>query len=1069
MPKRKDMNKILVIGSGPNNIGQGGEYDLAALQAYQALQQQGYSLVLVNSNPATASTFQQGAKNTYLEPLTLKSLTRIISTELPEAILPLCGGQAALNLVFKLHQSGILEKYSVQILGFPFESLQCTENPVLFQQSMQHLNYNTPGSIKIDSVEEAEDLAEEIEYPSLIRSSYTIGGAGTNLVYNREELGVLAERAFNSSILKQASIETSLCGWQELELELLRDSRNNCIPLCLLENIDPVGVHSGDSICVYPCQTIDSAIQDQLQEMALHIADYLQVTGNMHVKFAYERQTGTVMPLAVNLRSSRLSALCSKIHGLSVAGISALLACGATLEEIPPAYLQDLKSIKTDTKTTLVKFPKWDFGKFKDAEDKLSPQMRSVGEAIGLGTNFKEALQGAISCVRAQEGGTSLLEPAHLKQLTNEDLFIQAGWPTSQRFFVLFEALRRNMEPAALSEKSGIHSWFLNQVLEIIQTEKEISRFNTHSLDKETMLKAKKTGLSDKNLATILKDDESKIFDIRKKFKLQPGFKSLPAHQNPSTQSSFYFSYAGLETPPSPIQNSVLVLGGGANKIGEGTGLDTCCYQAGLALKNNSRASIFANCSPKAVSTAPDVFDRSYLGPLCPENIRDICEHERPLGLIVQFGGSLPLQVAQTLQKENLPILGTSLASMHCAESPELLHKLLLDLSIPQPRAGLASSAQEALPLAKNIGFPLLAKPGKRHSAEKIETILDQDMLDEFISLQEKISNEHPVWMEEFLEFAIEVEADVLADGQEAFVPAIMEHVELAGVHPGDCTWVSPPLSTPPRHMETIRTYARNIVRELQIKGLMNIRCAILGDTVYVLQVLPRASRTVPLISKLCNMDLIEIATKIILGNSLAELNLKTPYIPYYGVKKPVFPFEMLPEVDPVLGPEMQSTGEVLGISESFGLAFFKAQKATSRSLPLQGSIFLSVTDYDKPSILEPARLFREMGFKLIATEGTRDFLEQYGIEAELVRKLGAGRPTILDAIKNDQVHMLVNVPTGKKGQKDNARIRKAAVEHYIPFISTPADALVAARGISARKQNQIKATSLQEFHDLIR
>lgn len=1068
MPKREDIQKILILGSGPNIIGQGGEYDLAALQACQALHNQGYSLTVVNSNPATVSTFQDMAEATYIEPLTVKSLTRIIAAKRPDALLPICGGQAALNLTFKLKQARILDEYSVEILGFPFKSLKCCEDRLLFKQTMQQLDFNMPKSLMINSVQGAEKIADQLNYPSLIRACFTTGGTGSSLAYNREELQTLTARALNTGYLDQALIENSLLGWQEFELELIRDVQNQTLTLCTLENIDPVGIHSGDSICVSPWQTIDPGLQNKLQDMAARIADRLQLTGSMHIKFAYDRQSQTIMPISINLRCSRISAISSKMSGIPVAGIASLLASGLTLDEISFFNSSSLDTFKIDPDLVLVKFPNWDFDKFKDAENKLGPQMRSVGEALGLGANFKEALQKALTCITELETETSVCQD-DLADYNAEDIFIQTGWPTSRRFFLLLEALARNIVPDKLSEKTSIHPWFIAKLQEIVATKQELGHFDLHNLNKTILAKAKENGISDVHIASILKTSAAKIRNIRENFGLKPFFKDIASNNNAKTQATFYSTCHTHESKTVARQNTVLVLGSGSNRIGEGTGFDTCSYQAGIALGKSDFRSVFVNCNPRAVSTAPDVFDRIYLEPLSAEHLLNICEQEKPQGMIVQFGGNQALQAACALKDKAPAVLGTSLKSMQHGERPELFRNLLKDLGIPQPKSAPASSIEEALDIAQDIGFPLFIKPAQMQASDKNEIILNQEMFDDFFSSHADIANKLPLWIEEFLEFAIEVEADVLADGQDAFVPAIMEHIELAGVHPGDCTWVSPPLSTPPRHMETISTYARNIVQALNIKGLMNIRCAILGDTVYVLEIIPRASRTIPLVSKLCNLDMIALSIRIILGSSLAELGLKQPYLPYYAVKKPAFPFEMLPEVDPLPGTQMQSTGEVMGMSESFGLAFYKAQQATSRSLPLEGSIFLSVTDYDKPSILEPARLFREMGFKLLATEGTCNFLEEYGIRAEPLRKIGAGRPTILDVIKNDQVQLLVNVPTGQKGQKDNARIRKAALEHYLPVISTPADALVAARGILARKQNKIKAISLQELHKMIR
>jgi carbamoyl-phosphate synthase large subunit len=1069
MPKRTDINKILIIGSGPIIIGQACEFDYSGTQACKALRKLGYRIVLVNSNPATIMTDPEIADVTYIEPLNLKSLTGIIAKERPDAVLPNLGGQSALNLCSDLNKAGVLEKYGVQVIGVQIDAIERGEDRTAFKNTMDRLGIEMPRSKSAYSVEEAEKIAQELGFPVVIRPAYTMGGTGGGLVYNMEELRTIVSRGISASMIGQVLVEESVLGWEELELEVVRDAKNQMLTVCFIENVDPMGVHTGDSFCTAPMLTISRELQERLQKYAYAIVEAIEVIGGTNVQFAHDPKTGRVVIIEINPRTSRSSALASKATGFPIALISAMLAAGLTLDEIP--YWRDgtLDKYTPSGDYVVVKFPRWAFEKFPNSEDRLGTQMRAVGEVMSIGKNYKEAFQKAIRSLETGRYGLGFAKDFHRRSL--EELLSMLAEPTSERQFIMYEALRKGASIDRLYEITHIKPWFIEQMQELVQLEEKLLEYKDGQLPDELLVRAKKDGFADRYLAMLLGVPEAEIRRRRTALGVVEGWEAVPV--SGVENAAYYFStYNAPDQTTASDRPKVMILGGGPNRIGQGIEFDYCCVHTAFALRDMGFETVIVNCNPETVSTDYDTSDKLYFEPLTVEDVLSIYEKEKPLGIIVQFGGQTPLNIAGELAEAGVKIFGTSPETIDLAEDRDRFRRIMEKLDIPMPEADMAVNFEEALAIARRIGYPLMVRPSYVLGGRGMEIVYDEAMLRQYLEAAVEVTPERPILIDKFLANAIEAEADAIADGTDAFVPTVMEHIELAGIHSGDSACVIPPVNIEAKHIETIVEFTRKIAMELNVVGLMNIQYAIAGDKVYVLEANPRASRTVPLVSKVCNIRMARIATEIMLaGQTGKESPLKELVpgrIPHFGVKEAVFPFNMFQEVDPLLGPEMRSTGEVLGIAESFELAFYKAQEATQSPLPVSGTVLISVNDEDKEAALEVAKIFSELDFHIKATEGTHNFLKERGIVSEEIKKLYQGRPNIIDGIKNKEINLVINTPSGKRSQHDDSYIRKTAIRYNVPYITTMAAALASARGIAVYKENNTREAvkkSLQEYH----
>ncbi|MBA3018837.1 MAG: carbamoyl-phosphate synthase large subunit [Desulfobacteraceae bacterium] len=1062
MPRRDDIKKVLIIGSGPIIIGQACEFDYSGTQACKALRSLGYEIVLVNSNPATIMTDPGTADVTYIEPLNLKVLTEIIETERPDALLPNLGGQTGLNLSSELAKAGVLEKYGVKVIGISIDAIKRGEDRTAFKETMNRLGIEMPKNQAVNSVEDAEKVAEQLGYPVVIRPAYTMGGTGGGLVYNIEELRTIAARGIAASLVNQVLVEESVLGWEELELEVVRDSKNKMITVCFIENVDAMGIHTGDSFCTAPMMTIDTELQKRLQKYAYDIVEAIEVIGGTNVQFAHDPKTGKVVVIEINPRTSRSSALASKATGFPIALVSSLLAGGLTLDEIP--YWRDgtLDKYTPSGDYVVVKFARWAFEKFPGVEDKLGTQMRAVGEVMSIGKNYKEAFQKAIRSLEINRYGLGFAKDFNKKSL--DELTHMLRTPTSERQFIMYEALRKGADIQALYEKTHIKPWFIEQMKELVELEDKILEYKGQMPPDDLLLQAKKDGFADKYLSKLLTIPEKDIRNKRISLNIVEAWEPVPV-SGVENAAYYYSTYNAPDKVKVSDRKKIMVLGGGPNRIGQGIEFDYCCVHTAFAIRDAGYESIMVNCNPETVSTDYDTSDKLYFEPLTVEDVLSIYQKEKPEGVIVQYGGQTPLNIANDLAEAGVKILGTSPEAIDLAEDRDRFYKIMQKMGIPHPKSGMAYSFEEALDVAKNIGYPLIVRPSYVLGGRGMEVIHDEEMLKHYMAAAVDISPERPILIDKFLENAIEAEADAISDGTNAFVPAVMEHIELAGIHSGDSACVIPPVSISPKHIETICEYTRKIAIELNVIGLMNIQYAIANDTVYILEANPRASRTVPIVSKVCNISMARLATQIMLGQTISGLGLKQKQINHFGVKEAVFPFNMFPEVDPLLGPEMRSTGEVLGLADSFGLAFFKSQEATQSLLPIEGTVLFTIAEKDKSSSLEAARLFKELGFKILATKGTHQFFTEHNITSTPIPKLGYGRPNLVDAIKNGEIHLVINTPSGKKSKTDSSYIRKAAINYKILNITTIAAALAAAKGIAARKKGQYKVKSLQSYH----
>jgi carbamoyl-phosphate synthase large subunit len=1064
MPKRDDIHRVMIIGSGPIVIGQACEFDYSGTQACKALRALGYEIVLVNSNPATIMTDPGMADKTYIEPLNLQRATAIIAKEQPDALLPNLGGQTGLNLTSELAKAGVLDEHGTHVIGVQIDAIERGEDRIIFKETMQRLGIEMPRSAPAYSVEEAERVAGEMGYPVVIRPAYTMGGMGGGLVYNVQELRTIASRGLAASMIHQILVEESVLGWEELELEVVRDAKNQMITVCFIENVDAMGVHTGDSFCTAPMLTVSPEIQARLQKHAYDIVESIQVIGGTNVQFAHDPESDRIVVIEINPRTSRSSALASKATGFPIALVSAKLAAGLTLDEIP--YWRDgtLEKYTPSGDYVVAKFARWPFEKFHGVEDKLGTQMRAVGEAMSIGKHYKEAFQKAVRSLEIGRYGLGFANDFHQRPLA--ELLDLLREPSSERQFQMYEALRKGATVAQLAELTHITPWFIQQMQELVELEEEILQHkgSPESLPEALLARAKKDGFADRYLAQLLGVSESEIRARRKALGIVQGWHPVPV--SGAEDAAYYYStYNAPDAVPSSDRRKVMILGGGPNRIGQGIEFDYCCVHAAFALRDAGLETIMVNCNPETVSTDYDTSDKLYFEPLTVEDVLAIYEKEQPEGVIVQFGGQTPLNIAQELEDAGVRVIGTSPAVIATAEDRDLFRKMMDQLEIPMPESGMASTVEEALAIAAEIGYPVMVRPSFVLGGRGMEVVHDEEMLRQYVAAAVGVTPERPILIDRFLQNALELEADALADGHEAFVPSIMEHIELAGVHSGDSACVIPPVSIPQQHLETIYAYTERIARELGVVGLINVQYAIEDDVVYVLEANPRASRTVPLVSKVCGVNMARIATHLMMGESLDEIKLSRQPIPHFGVKEAVFPFGSYPEVDPLLGPEMRSTGEVLGLADSFGLAFYKAQEAAQSALPLEGTVLISVAE-KTPQLVEIARAFHELGFRICATIGTQQYLAEYDIPTQHIWKLNEGRPNISDEIVNGQIDLVINTPLGRRGQLDDSYLRKAAIKYKVPYITTLAAAAATVKGIAASREGLGEVKSLQSYHE---
>ena len=1071
MPKRTDIHKVLIIGSGPIIIGQACEFDYSGTQACKALKKLGYEIVLVNSNPATIMTDPETADVTYIEPLNVERLEQIIEKERPDALLPNLGGQSGLNLCAELNKAGILDKYNVKVIGVQIDAIERGEDRIEFKKAMDKLGIEMARSEVAYSVEEGLAIADRLGYPVVLRPAYTMGGAGGGLVYNKEELKTVMARGLQASLVGQVLVEESILGWEELELEVVRDADNNMITVCFIENIDPLGVHTGDSFCSAPMLTISEECQKRLQEQAYKIVESVQVIGGTNVQFAHDPVSDRIIVIEINPRTSRSSALASKATGFPIALVSAMLATGLTLKDIPCGKYGTLDNYVPDGDYVVIKFARWAFEKFKGVEDKLGTQMRAVGEVMSIGKTYKEAFQKAIRSL--ETGRYGLGHAKDFDSKSKEELLKMLITPTSERHFVMYEALRKGATVDEIHKLTKVKHWFIEQMKELVEEEEALLASKGSLPADELLITAKKDGFSDKYLSQILEIPEEDVRNHRIQLGVEEAWEGV--HVSGTENSAYYYSTYNAEdkNPVNEEKPKIMILGGGPNRIGQGIEFDYCCVHASLALKKLGFETIIVNCNPETVSTDYDTSDKLYFEPLTLEDVLSIYKKEKPLGVIAQFGGQTPLNLASELEKNGVKILGTSPSVIDLAEDRDLFRAMMEKLEIPMPESGMATTVEEALAIADQIGYPVMVRPSYVLGGRGMEVVYDAESMIGYMQAAVGVTPDRPILIDRFLGHATECEADAISDGTHAFVPAVMEHIELAGVHSGDSACIIPSVHISAENVETIKEYTRKIAEEMHVCGLMNMQYAIENGKVFVLEANPRASRTVPLVSKVCNIRMVPLATDIITseltGRPSPVPNLKEQVIPNYGVKEAVFPFNMFQEVDPVLGPEMRSTGEVLGLSPYYGEAFCKAQEATQVKLPTEGTVLISVNKKDKAEVVELAQMLADDGFDIIATSGTHQLISEAGIPSKKVKKLSEGRPNILDLITNGDIQLIINSPVGKDSVNDDSYLRKAAIKAKVPYFTTIAAAIATAKGIRYIKTHgNGEVKSLQELHSEI-
>ena len=1065
MPKREDLHKVLIIGSGPIIIGQACEFDYSGTQACKALRQEGYEIVLVNSNPATIMTDPGIADKTYIEPLTTESLEKIIKKERPDALLSNLGGQTGLNLTSDLHKKGVLDKYNVEVIGVKVDAIERGEDRIAFKETMNSIGVDMASSEPSHSVEQAEQIAEKLGYPVVLRPAYTMGGTGGGIAYNVEELRTIVTRGLAASLVHQVLVEESVLGWEELELEVVRDSKNQKITVCYIENIDPMGVHTGDSFCSAPMLTVPEKLQKRMQDISYRIVEAIGVIGGTNVQFAHNPEDDRLIVIEINPRTSRSSALASKATGFPIALVSTRLAAGRTMDELPYWKEGTLEKYKPSGDYVVIKFARWAFEKFPQATDVLGTQMKAVGEVMSIGKTYKEAFQKAIRSLEIKRYG--LGGAKDFKEISLDALKQKMAQPSSERIFMIFEALRKGSGIEELHEMTKIGKWFLNEMKELVEQEEYLKNIKFKDLSEKDLRKSKEWGFSDRYLSDLFKVREKEIREKRISRGITAKYEAVPV-SGVEHAAYYYSTYKDIKDEvPVSKNKKIMILGGGPNRIGQGIEFDYTCVHAAVALREKGYESIMVNCNPETVSTDYDTSDKLYFEPLTVEDVLSIYDKEKPEGVIVQFGGQTPLNIAQELKDNGVNILGTTPESIDFAEDRESFREKMIELGIPQPESGTARSLEEAIVLSEKIGFPLMVRPSYVLGGRGMEVIYDEIALKKYALEAIQVSPEHPMLIDRFLEQAIEAEVDALCDGEETFVTSVMEHIELAGVHSGDSACSLPSRTITEEQLKKIDEYTAAIAKELKVVGLMNIQYAICDGIVYILEANPRASRTVPIVSKVTNIPLARIATQIVIGKKIKDFpELKTMKIMFSAVKEAVFPFNMFPEVDPLLGPEMRATGEVMGVSDSFALAFYKAQEAAGAKLPTEGNILLTVADKDKSFLLPFAEKILNMGFNIYATEGTSKYLDDNKVKNTLIKKLHEGRPNIADAIKNKELHLIINTPVGKASKYDDSYIRMMAIQRKTPYVTSVAAAEASIAGIEAMKSNaESIPKALQEYY----
>jgi carbamoyl-phosphate synthase large subunit len=1068
MPKRTDLKKILVIGSGPIVIGQAGEFDYSGTQACKALREEGYAVVLVNNNPATIMTDPQSASRVYVEPLVPEIVEKIIARERPDALLPTVGGQTALNLARELARSGILERYGIELIGASERAIEIAEDRLLFKETMERAGLPVPKGGLARSLGEALKIGKDLNYPILVRPSFTLGGEGSGVARSEYELSPVVQRGLELSPVHEVLVEESVMGWKEFELEVMRDHNDNVVIICSIENFDPMGIHTGDSITVAPAQTLTDKEYQQMRDWAIRVIRAVGVeTGGSNIQFAVNPHDGKMLVIEMNPRVSRSSALASKATGFPIAKIAAKLAVGYTLDELPNDITKKTPaSFEPTLDYVVVKIPRWDFEKFPGADTTLTTQMRSVGEVMALGRTFKEALQKAIRSLEI--GRLGLVGEREELLLSAELIRSSLERPNPQRIFSLYQALLAGVSVEDLARWTGIDPWFLSQLDEIALLEKRIRNYDLASLPAEMLWQAKRFGFSDATLAKILKTSERAVRARRIQLGMRPVYKKVDtcAAEFEAQTPYLYSTYEADECEAAPTQRKkVLVLGGGPYRIGQGIEFDYCCCHAAFALRELGFETIMINCNPETVSTDYDTSERLYFDPLTLEDVLNLVEIERPHGVIVQFGGQTPLKLALPLAEQGVPIWGTSPKNIDLAEDREKFNLVLDELRVRHPRGGIARSREEALTVARALGFPVLVRPSYVLGGRAMAICYDQGDLEHYIAEAVRVSPEHPILIDEFLQDALEVDVDAIADGTDCVIGGIMEHIERAGIHSGDSCCVLPPFTLSAEIIEEIRAVTKKLAQRLRVVGLINIQFAVQKGILYVLEVNPRASRTVPFVSKATGLPLAKLAAKVMAGMTLRELGLRSePTVKGFHVKAPVFPFDRF-LVDPILGPEMKSTGEVMGSGRTLGEAFAKTQMSLKSRLPTEGRVFVSVNDRDKGAIAPLARAFVELGFEIIATRGTAERLRREGLPVQIINKISEGHPHIGDALSAGEIALVINTPRGKRAHQDEAAIRIGAVKHRVPYVTTIEGAQMLIEAIRALQAGQLYVYALEEFH----
>jgi carbamoyl-phosphate synthase large subunit len=1064
MPKRTDIKKILIIGSGPIVIGQACEFDYSGTQACKALRQEGYEIVLVNSNPATIMTDPETANVTYIEPLTVECVTEIIKRERPDALLPTVGGQTALNLAIALDDAGVLQEYGVEMIGAKREAIRVAENRLLFKQAMDEEGLDMPRGGFAKTWEEAKEIVATTGYPSIIRPSFTLGGTGGGTAYNPEEFEEIIRGGLAASPIQEVLIEESILGWKEFELEVMRDLADNVVIICSIENFDPMGVHTGDSITVAPAQTLTDREYQLMRDMAIRIIRKVGVeTGGSNIQFGVNPENGDIRIIEMNPRVSRSSALASKATGFPIAKIAAKLAVGYTLDEIPNDITRKTPaSFEPTIDYVVAKIPKWDFEKFREAEDVLGTQMKSVGEVMAIGRTFKEALFKGLRSLEA-------VKPLRLEDVSNDELQRKLARPNSQRFSYITYALQHDWPISEIYRLSKIDPWFLFQLQEVMTIQREIEGSKLEEIDAAELREFKEVALSDRRLAYLTDTTEDEVRSYRKRLGIVPVYKRVDTcgAEFESFTPYLYSTYEEEDESAPTTRKKIMILGSGPNRIGQGIEFDYCCCHASFALRENGFETIMVNCNPETVSTDYDTSDRLYFEPLTFEDVMNIVDVENPDGVIVQFGGQTPLNLAMRLQQAGVKVIGTSPDSIDLAEDRKRFGALLRHLGIPQPDNGMAASAEEAKEVAAAIGYPVLVRPSYVLGGRAMAIVYDEEALESYVRNAVGFTPDRPVLIDKFLEQAAEFDVDALADDSACVIAGIQEHIEEAGIHSGDSSCVLPPVRIDPDHIETMRHYTRKLATALHVSGLMNIQFAIKNDRVYVLEVNPRASRTVPFVSKATGVPIARIASLVMAGQKLSDFGLPNELtVNRFFIKSPVFPFVKFPGVDPILSPEMHSTGEVMGIGESFGEAYGKAMLAAGLSLPSSGMAFLSVNDNDKGAAVLLARKLTRLGFKVIATRGTADRLQEVGIDVENVFKVNEGRPNVVDHIKSGEISLIINTPLGRASHYDEQAIRRAALQYNVPCVTTMTGAQALVEAIASRATTTTpNISSLQSLH----